>query len=360
MNKRRLVLWLGLLISLLACNLGAAPPTQPVDLLATLSASTPVGGNTANPYFPATATSAFFLPTPAVTLSVVTATSISAPSSSLTNPPVGHIVYTCQVYKAQGTDQICIMNADGTGFRRLTAEDDSEHYYPSLSPDGNSVLYSAFRSENIYEIFEMNLNSGEVKQLTNKIGVANAPEVSPDGKSIVFTRWTAASNKYTIMLMDRNGQNVNNIPGAFGWDPTWSPDGKYVLFASDMNGSVQLYAIRTTGKELHQVSNLPAMRGRSDWSADGRYIVTYSGEPWKREVYIMGADGSSAHVLSPTGGNSQGPSISPNGQWVAFTAYFDHPNEDNGCEIYIMRIDGTDLRRLTNNDYCDYQPRWGP
>jgi Tol biopolymer transport system component len=61
-----------------------------------------------------------------------------------------------------------------------------------------------------------------------------------------------------------------------------------------------------------------------------------------------------------TGTNSLAPSFSPDGRWVAFTGYMDHPHEDDGCEIYIMRIDGSDIRRLTDNDYCDYQPRWGP
>jgi len=51
--------------------------------------------------------------------------------------------------------------------------------------------------------------------------------------------------------------------------------------------------------------------------------------------------------------------VSPDGKWVAFTAYFDKYGDDHGCEIYVIRTDGTDLRRLTNNDYCDYQPRWG-
>ena len=108
------------------------------------------------------------------------------------------------------------------------------------------------------------------------------------------------------------------------------------------------------------MSNLPAIRGRSDWSPDGQSIVTYSGPAWNREIYIMNADGSNARQLTPSGGNSQGPSFSPDGKWVAFTAYFDKYGDDHGCEIYIIRIDGTDLRRLTNNDYCDYQPRWGP
>jgi TolB protein len=162
------------------------------------------------------------------------------------------------------------------------------------------------------------------------------------------------------MTMESNGNNINNIPRIEGWDPTWSPDGKQILFASNRNGPVQLFVVREDGRNLRQVSNLPAMRGRSDWSPDGQYIVTYSGEAWHRELFIMNADGSNVRQLTPTGGNSQGPSFSPDGQWVAFTAYFDHYGEDHGCEIYIIRVDGTDLRRLTDNDYCDYQPRWGP
>jgi TolB protein len=352
-NKHFLIL-ITTLIFALACNIGSAtPPPDSPDLLATLAASTPLAGTPS--YFDsvtATLTSEFNIVTQAPTLVV--------PTSSSANPPTGKIVFTCQIYKVQASNQICIINADGTGFRRLTTDDSRQHNYPSLSPDGLSVVYASFREANIYEIYEMDLATGNVKQLTNKIGVANAPEISPNGKSIVFHRWTVNSNRDVIMLMDRNGENQNNIPHAEGWDPTWSPDGKYILFASDMDGTIQLYSIRENGKELHKISNLPAIRGRSDWSPDGQFIVTYSGESWHREVYIMNADGTNARMLSTAGGNSQGPSISPDGKWVTFTAYFDHPSDDHGCEIYIMRVEGTDLRRLTDNDYCDYQPRWGP
>ncbi|MBM3125574.1 MAG: hypothetical protein FJZ87_10980 [Chloroflexi bacterium] len=343
--NRCLSVSMGIMILLTACTLPSKAPVATPDLLATLSASTPLGSAPANP------TSDLVFSIPSTTLTI--------PASSQASSPPGKIVFTCQVYKVQASNQICIINADGTGFRRLTTDSSRQHYYPSLSQNGQSVVYAAFREENIYELYEMDLASGEVNQLTNRLGVVNAPEISPDGTSIVFTRWTVNSNRYTIMLAERNGENAANIPGITGWDPTWSPDGETLLFASDMEGSIQLYTIHWDGKQLRRVSNLPALRGRSDWSIDGKYIVTYSGAPWKREVYLMNADGTNARVLSPAGGNSQGPSFSPDGQWVAFTAYFDRPGDDHGCEIYILRIDGTDLRRLTDNDYCDYQPRWG-
>ena len=318
-----------LLIFLHACNLPAASTPTP-DLFATLSAVTPPGADSS--------------PQPDNLIS--------------TSEPTGEIVFVCQIFKVQARNQICIVNADGTNFRRLTTDNKRQHYYPSMSPDGKSIVYASFREPNIYEIYEMDIASGAVTQLTERLGNLNGPEISPDGSKIVFKLSTANSNQ--LWLMERDGDNPRQIPNASGWDPTWSPDGNSILFASDMQDTIQLYTIQLDGSELQKVSDLPAIRGRSDWSPDGSFIVTYSGQPWKRDVFIMNADGSNARMLTPTGGNSQGPSISPDGQWVAFTSYFDKYGDDHGCEIYIMRVDGTDVRRLTNNDYCDYQPRWGP
>jgi TolB protein len=356
MNKTKFILTL-LIASLTAgCNQLATSPTP--DLFATLQASTPSFVTSPQATQPI-ATPVFNLST-GTPISTSSSAQTSVPSPLASDQPSGHIVFTCQIFKDQGSEQICIMKADGSDFRRLTTEDHIRHFYPSLSPDGRSILYSAFFAQNNYEVFRLNMDTGSLDQLTNLYGVDNAPEYSPDGGQLVFMHYSPTKDTYQIMLADRNGGSSGNISGINGWDPTWSPDGRDILFASDKNGTVQLYTVQTDGSKLTKITNLPAIRGRSDWSPDGQYIVTYSGEAWHRELYLMNADGSNVHQLTPSGGNSQGPSFSPDGKWVAFTAYFDHYNDDNGCEIYIIRIDGTDLRRLTNNDYCDYQPRWGP
>jgi len=328
--------WIWLILStslvfILACNLPFAGSTPAPDLFSTLAASTP--------------------------LTVESTAQVPEPVSGESEPS-GHIAYTCQVFKVTAQNQICVMNADGSGFQRLTTENYKQHYYPSVSPDGKSVVYAAFREPNIYEIYEVDIATGDVKQLTDRLGNVNGPEISPDGSTIVFKLSTSTTNE--LWLMNRDGSNPRRVPNASGWDPTWSPDGSLILFASDLEGAIQLFTIKLDGSDLKRISNLPAIRGRNDWSPDGQLIVTYSGQPWNRDVYIMNADGSNTHMLTTTGGNSQGPSFSPDGQWVAFTAYFDKYGDDHGCEIYIIRIDGTDLRRLTNNDYCDFQPRWGP
>lgn len=349
-----------LILAMTGCNMPAASTPTP-DLFATLQASTPLTGPTPDSLETPQATATGL----SVNIPPATPTPIRPPAEGIPPPSpadglTGRIVFTCQIFRVQAQNQICIMNADGSGFRRLTTDDSRQHFYPSLAPDGQSVFYSAFFETNNYEIFELRLNDGSVRRITNSSVTETAPELSPDGTTLVYARYNQNTERFQIILAERNGNNPGNIPGASGWDPTWSPDGRQILFASDARGSVQLYAVRLDGRELRAISNLPAIRGRSDWSPDGNSIVTYSGPAWNRELFIMDADGSNARQLTPSGGNSQGPSFSPDGKWVAFTAYFDNPGDDHGCEIYIIRVDGSDLRRLTNNNYCDYQPRWGP
>ncbi len=280
------------------------------------------------------------------------------PPSPTANPkiPTGKIAYVCQIFKVQYRDQICIMNADGSQQRRLTSEDNTRHFYPSMAPDGKSVVYVQFGGENIYDIYEISLD-GQAKQLTEGLGILTAPEISPDGKQIAFTHGFP-DGRHAIWVMDRDGSNPHQVHKN-GWDPTWSPKGDEILFASDMNGSVQMYILSLKDGSTRQVNEMNYLRGRTDWSALDE-IVTYSGKAWHRELFLMQADGSRVHQITPEGGNSQGPSFSPDGNWIAFTAYFDHYNDIHGCEIYIINRDGSDLRRLTENEYCDWQPRWGP
>lgn len=332
MNNKHTLVFVGLLIFVTACNLPASAPNPTPNLLATLRASTPLSA------FPAAST---------------------PPAVALSTEPMGRIAFTCQVFKDISTEQICIVNADGTGYRRLTAADTIRHFYPSVSPDGQSVVYSAYNAQTKrYEIYELNISTNEPRELTFALGDLNAPEISPDGTTIVFTRFFIDPERPTTWLINRDGSNPREVSADRAIDPTWSPDGKQILFASVIDSLTQLFIINVDGTGLRQVSNLPDLRGRSDWSPLN-LIVTYSGKPWARELFTMNPDGSAQRQISPAGGNSQGPSFSPDGQWVAFTSYFDR-YEVHGCEIYIMRVDGSDLRRLTNNDYCDYQPRWGP
>jgi TolB protein len=283
----------------------------------------------------------------------------SAPLISGDASPRGQIVYTCQEYRTRDRDQICILNADGSGGRRLTRDNNRAHNAPNLSPDGRSIVYLS-AVEGVYQIFEMDLESGETWQLTFEEGNKSAPAISPDGRRILFSR--VIDGHESVWVMDRMGGNQTLLFGTgsgAGWDPVWSPDGAQILFLSERSGHPQLYTMNSDGSNVRQITNMPGFRGRGDWSPDGRFIATFAGDAWDREIILMAPDGSNPITITD-GGNNLSPSFSPDGSWITFTSYMDNFHDDFGCEIYMMRRDGSDLTRMTNNDICDYQPRWGP
>ena len=162
--------------------------------------------------------------------------------------------------------------------------------------------------------------------------------------------------------MNRDGSSprpLTNQATEDAWDPVWSPDGTQILFASNRAGGVQLFIMQADGTEVRQVGYLEEARGRNDWSSDGVTLSTYVGPSWEREIVLLDVDGLNLRQITE-GGNNLAPSFSPDGRWIAFTSYRDLYKDPHGCEIYIMRVDGSQVTRLTANDYCDWQPRWGP
>ncbi|MBI5823903.1 MAG: PD40 domain-containing protein [Chloroflexi bacterium] len=302
---------------------------------------TPRPENTANN--PVTLTATSFMPTP--------------PQANM--KPSGRIVFTCQMH-AEGRNQICIINADGSAWAQLT-DNDKDNWYPSTAPDGKSVIYSSNISGR-YQIYEVGL-AGEPPQQINYDFGGNlfAPEISPDGSKVVFTH--DERGEQVVWIMNRDGSNPHRISPGDGWDPSWSPNGKLILFTSSASsdGSVQLFTMHADGTEVKQITFMNSLPGRSDYSPSGSSIVTYVGKYGARSVYLIPLNGDDPVMYSffPT---SASPSFSPDGKWVAFTGYVDYPEDfDRGCEIYIIKLDDpTKIIRLTNNTYCDWQPRWGP
>ena len=280
---------------------------------------------------------------------------VTEPVNNDTDTPTGKIIYTCQI---QG-DEICIINPDGSGWKLLT-DTPSASFNATLSPDGQKALYIVSDGK-VSEIYELDINSGKSKKLTKFGENLGSPEISPDNQSIVF-HYHSGNDNLQLWMMNRDGGDPHefySVSGRDVHDGTWSPDGSQILFAFGRAEKNQLYTIGFDGRDPLLLNASIDTRGRSDWSV-GDLIALDMGGSWAHDVYLMNSDGSNLHRVSPTGVNAQGASLSPDGKWIAFTAYTDVAKKDlNSCEIFIMRTDGSDVRQLTNNSYCDYQPRWG-
>ena len=265
------------------------------------------------------------------------------PSFNDSPPPIGKIVFACYI---QQIDQICLLNADGSGRTQLTSLK-ATAFYPSISPDGNTIYFSS-RDTGNFEIYSIGVDGNNLQKLTNGISSLYAPELSPTGEWVIFT-----NNGNGLWLMKPDGSNPHPLTNKDDIDPSWSPDGSMISFASSRAGARQLFVMNADGSAIRQVTNLNNMGGRNTWSPDGTRLAFYRGPQGDRNIYIINVDGTGLVKLTD-GGDNLAPSWSPDGNWLAFTSFRDGNNE-----LYIIHPDGTGLTRLTNSPISDWQPRWG-
>ncbi len=117
------------------------------------------------------------------------------------------------------------MNADGTNRTQLT-NFDATAFYPSLSMKEGKIYFSSKQSAG-FDIYSLNTNGTELEHLTKNIGSLYAPELSPNGEWILFTK-----NGDGLWLMHPDGKNAHALTNRDDIDPTWSPDGLMISFAS--------------------------------------------------------------------------------------------------------------------------------
>jgi serine/threonine-protein kinase len=321
---------------------GPATATAPFpnEGLLTASAIAPEPTATA----PATATASF---TPSQTPPA------TGPPLIVPNTPLsGRIVFTC----FDGSDdEVCLIGADGSGLAQLT-DNAVADWYPSLSHDGRYIVFARQISGSNHEIFRMRPDGSELVQLTANGRQNYAPAYSPDDSRIAFTS-TQGNGSQQIWVMDSHGGSAAQLTDDGGnVDPSWSPDGRYLAFASTRSGSQQIWIMQSDGSDQAQVTDLEDVGGRNSWSADGQSLAFYAGPRASggRNVYVIAVDGTGLRQLTEFGDNLA-PSFSPDGGWIAFASYRDGDNE-----IYVMRPDGSNVANVTRNSGSDYQPRWGP
>ena len=141
----------------------------------------------------------------------------------------------------------------------------------SYSPDGTLIAFASNRNAftrklsereqelfkidpaSMIDIFVMNADGSNVRQLTDVVGYDGGPFFSPDGKRICWRRFAENGATAEVYSMDINGGDVNRLTniGAMSWAPYYHPSGDYLIFTTNKHGfgNFELYLVRADGKE---------------------------------------------------------------------------------------------------------------
>jgi len=170
-------------------------------------------------------------------------------------------------YVQDGYSHLFIISAEGGTARQLTS---GPHQYgsPSWAPDGEHILYTVNKSENAEldpnneQIFQQNITTRKVEQLTNERGPFNSPKISPDGKYIAYTGFKDKFVGYQLTqlyLMNRDNKQVEVLSNNFTQDIssiTWSKDSKSIYFRYDEEGNSKVGKIDLNGNVSLVAENL--------------------------------------------------------------------------------------------------------
>jgi serine/threonine-protein kinase len=136
---------------------------------------------------------------------------------------------------------------------------------PSWSLDGTRIYYQSDAGGGVTHIFSVDRRGGTPRQLTDGPARDNRPVPSPDGMRIAFARFE--DNRWNIYVMNADGSDIRRLTdGNFNINPSWSPDGKQVLFQSDREGGQQqIFVVPSDGGEPRRVTQPGGINASPAW-----------------------------------------------------------------------------------------------
>ena len=316
----------------------------------------------------------------------------------------GRIVF--ERLRSQNTPwgELFVMNADGTGVRKLThPPSGTEDINADWSPDGSRIVFARAPSAGAHSMWVVKPDGTGLRRLTPPCppgaGIPQCaaddgwPVWSPDGKHLAFQRLSGPLRpkgatvdtarriyKDELLVTDANGRHPRTLVWFGPWRgdpqiPSWSPDGKQLVFLekSDNGGNCvcrALYIVNADGSGLHRLTPPSVAPGdKIDWSPDGSAILfrTHPGEDLKgasgygANLFTIHPDGTGLRQLTHFGPSDRvvPGSYSPDGASIVFGT---SAKAVGGVvpDVFAMNADGTDLRQLTKTRNFETQADWGP
>ena len=203
---------------------------------------------------------------------------------------------------------------------------------------------------------------------------AGAQRASPR-YTIAFKSY--APNNTDIFIADSDGNNARPLmpDPALDYNASFSPDGQWIVFTSNRSGSSDIYRVHADGKDLERLTDDPAFDDQGALSPNGKSLAFVSSRSGQADVWILDLATHRLRNITRHPAGDFRPAWSPDGQWLAFSS--DRNPARTSCpnttepgpgpfvtpqftSVYMVRPDGSDLRRITDSNELAGMPRWSP
>jgi Tol biopolymer transport system component len=264
---------------------------------------------------------------------------------------------------------VYVMGATGENLRLVAGGG----FHPSWSPDGREIAYSLrgrdapdVRNTVPSQLWVVNVESG-AKRLLCEMD-AMQPAWSPHGARVAFWFMPPRVGRSDVATVPSAGGEpvVVTKDATTNWNPVWSPDGRYLYFASDKSGSMSFWRVaieEETGRVLSEpevVGTLSKFSRHLGFSRDGRRMI-YVQTDNQSNIQAADFDARAEKIVGEPRWVTRGdrvvvrPEISPDGR--QFVMRVPRRTQD---DIAVVNRDGTNWRDLTDDKYFDRYPRWSP
>ncbi len=260
------------------------------------------------------------------------------------------------VSQRSGAKEIWVMNWDGTDQRQLT------HYnsittFPSASPDGHIVAFTTYASgAPMIQLFS--LDTGRKLPFYNQRASMNAfVSFTPDSKRVVFSS-TAGGGPAQLYMANLDGSGLHRITssGAIEVEPKINPKtGTDLVDVSGRSGLPQIYHMSLEGTDVQRLSAGTGEATNPAWNPDGDHIAfawTRGFEPGNYNIFVMDVASQEVVQLTTNEGRNENPCWAPDGAHIVYAS-----KRGRQSQIYVMNADGSGKHPLTNTGNNE-KPVW--
>jgi TolB protein len=245
---------------------------------------------------------------------------------------------------------VWVMDYDGASSTKVT-NDGALVLSPEVSPDGQLLLFTSYVGR-MPSVYVVKRNTGEIRKLLTKEGLNQAPAFSPDGSSLALSASFDGNSELYLANPDGSGLRRLTDHPAIDVSPAWSPTGQEIAVTSDRTGTPQIHVMTRDGLDVRRLTMDGAYNSEPAWSPDGTEIAYSSRESGRFQIRLLDVATGRSKLLTDGRANYESPSWSPDGSALAIAS-----DRDGKYDIWIMRKDGTGLRRVSTRGANRF-PHW--